>query len=216
MFVLNFHGIGEPTRTLDDGEQDVWVSRGQFLEILDTIKSRNDVQLTFDDGNMTDVDEALPALTKRGLHAQFFVCAGRLGLAGFLNQSDVRDLLAAGMLIGSHGMDHVSWRSLSESEMQREIEQAKHTLEQVTQAPIDAAACPFGQYGRRSLQALRRHGFARVYTSDGGAASPRDWLVARNTVRRSDSVKSIERLLNGDNRSTPLTQRAKRLIKQWR
>jgi peptidoglycan/xylan/chitin deacetylase (PgdA/CDA1 family) len=216
MMVLNFHCIGRPRRELADGEDDVCVDRLQFLEILDAVSGRRDVRLTFDDGNSSDVTEALPELERRGLRAQFFVCPARFGTPGFVDVGDIRELRLAGMTLGSHGMDHVPWRRLERSAMNREILQAKQILEDAAQAPIDAAACPFGAYDRRTLKELRAAGFERVYTSDGGRASSTDWLVARNTVRRGDSAESIERLLNGSRESVSLSKRAKRWVKQWR
>jgi peptidoglycan/xylan/chitin deacetylase (PgdA/CDA1 family) len=214
--VLNFHGVGTARRPLDDGEEDVCLERQQFLAILDAVSGRSDVHLTFDDGNSSDVNDALPALLRRGLRAHFFVCAGRLGRAGFLTGADVRELRSAGMSIGLHGMDHVPWRRLSRPEIHREIVQAKQVLEDVLDEPVDAAACPFGAYDRRSLSALRRAGFERVYTSDRGAAPANDWLVPRNTLHRWDSAESVERTLSAADTPASLASNTKRWIKRWR
>src|SRR4051794_14483084 len=107
MLVLNFHLIGRPARALDDGERDVVLAREQFAEILDVVAGRDDVRLTFDDGNRSDIDEALPELLQRGLAAEFYVCPARFGTAHFVDADGVRELRDAGMSIGSHGMDHV-------------------------------------------------------------------------------------------------------------
>jgi peptidoglycan/xylan/chitin deacetylase (PgdA/CDA1 family) len=216
MVVLNFHCIGRPKRELADGEDHVCIDKAQFLEILDAVSGRDDVRLTFDDGNSSDVTEALPELIRRGLRAQFFICPARFGTPGFVDEDDVRELRLAGMSLGSHGMDHVRWRRLERSAIDREILQAKQVLEDALQAPIDTAACPFGAYDRRTLRELRAAGFKRVYTSDGGRASSTDWLVPRNTVRRGDSAESIERMLNGSGGTVSLANRAKRWVKQWR
>jgi peptidoglycan/xylan/chitin deacetylase (PgdA/CDA1 family) len=216
MFVLNFHCIGRPERDLADGEDDVRVDRAQFVEILDAVSHRSDVRLTFDDGNRSDVIEALPELTRRGLTAHFFICPARFGTPDFVDEDDVRELRQAGMSLGSHGMDHVRWRRLGRSAMDREIVQAKRVLEETLQAPVDTAACPFGAYDRRTLSALRAAGFERVYTSDGGPATTGDWLVARNTVRRCDSAESVERMLIDARASVSAVRRSKRWVKRWR
>lgn len=217
MIVLNFHCIGRPKRKFVDGggEGDVRVDPPQFGEILDVVRGRSDVRVTFDDGNRSDVSEALPELVRRGLRAEFFICAGRLGTPEFLDADDVRALRDAGMSVGSHGMDHVPWLRLDPNEIDREIVEAKQILEDAVQAPMEAAACPFGSYDRRTLRALRVAGFNRVYTSDGGRASPADWLTARNTVRRSDSAESIERMLD-DTATASLLRKSKGWVKRWR
>lgn len=214
MLVLNFHLVGKPKRKLAAGEGDVAVSLQQFVEILDMVSGRGDVRLTFDDGNESDVTEALPELGRRGLRAEFFVCPGRFRSAGFLDADGVRELHRAGMAIGSHGMDHVPWRRLEPSALSREIVQAKQVLEETVRAPVETAACPFGAYDRRALRALRAAGFARVYTSDRGWATSKDWLVSRNTVCRWDSAESIERMLDRSAESGSLVRKGKQWIKQ--
>jgi len=216
MIVVNFHCIGRPEREFFEGEREVSVETAQFAEILDLVRKRSDVLLTFDDGNRSDVTEALPALRQRGLRGEFFICPSRFGTPEFLDEEDVRNLRRAGMSVGSHGMDHVRWRKLTPSALAREIDQAKRVLEDVLQEPVNSAACPFGAYDRRTLQALRAAGFKRVYTSDGGQAKPSDWLVARNTVRRVDSAKSIQRVLDGSSPTLSPLRTAKRWVKQWR
>jgi peptidoglycan/xylan/chitin deacetylase (PgdA/CDA1 family) len=128
MFVLNFHSIGRPRRDLGDGEDSVCLERERFVEILDAVAGRDDVRLTFDDGNSSDISEALPELERRGLHAHFFVCPARFGVEGFVTEDEVRELKRAGMLLGSHGMDHVRWRGLTERDLAREIVEAKQLL----------------------------------------------------------------------------------------
>jgi peptidoglycan/xylan/chitin deacetylase (PgdA/CDA1 family) len=216
VIVLNFHGVGPLDRELADGEADVCIDRELFAEILDVVAGRTDVRLTFDDGNRSDVAAALPELTRRGLNAEFFICAGRFGTPAFVDESDIRALREAGMGIGSHGMDHVPWRRLDAPAIEREIAAAKRRLEDALGAPVDTAACPFGAYDRRTLQALRSAGFTRVYTSDRGRADAEEWLAPRNTVRRSDTAEAVERLLDGSSAGVTPVDRAKRLLKQWR
>ena len=99
---ITFHGVGEPPRPLDPGEASVWVSLEKFLAVLDGVAERTDVGISFDDGNVSDIERALPALRERGLHATFFIVAGRLGAPHFVDEDHVRSLVAAGMEIGCH------------------------------------------------------------------------------------------------------------------
>ena len=61
---------------------------------------------------------------------------------------------------------------------------AADAIAQIARVPIREAACPFGSYDRRVLNMLRRHGFVRVYTVDGGHAKRGAWLQPRYTVQR--------------------------------
>ncbi|MGF1648019.1 MAG: polysaccharide deacetylase family protein, partial [Kineosporiaceae bacterium] len=112
MINVCFHGVGEPARELEPGEDRYWVTVDTFRSVLDEIATWPAVRISFDDGNASDVEHGLPALRERGLPATFFVLARRLGLPGSLTGDDLRSLRDAGMTIGSHGMDHRPWRGL--------------------------------------------------------------------------------------------------------
>jgi peptidoglycan/xylan/chitin deacetylase (PgdA/CDA1 family) len=214
---LTFHGIGATERRLEPGEADVWVSRDQFVSILDSVKGRDDVRITFDDGNASDLEHALPALRERGLKGTFFVVAGRLGEDHFLDAAGVKELAAAGMEIGCHGMRHRPWRRLGEAELREELVEAKTRLEHVLERPITRAACPFGSYDRRVLRVVREAGYEQVFTSDRGSARHDAFLQARTSVGPSDDTSllgSIEALENPSYKALP--RRAKLAVKRWR
>jgi peptidoglycan/xylan/chitin deacetylase (PgdA/CDA1 family) len=214
---LTFHGIGEPGRDLEPGEDDVWVTHGAFHAILDSVAGRDDVRITFDDGNASDLEHALPALRHRGLNATFFVVAGRIGQPGFLDDSAIRTLAGAGMTIGCHGMRHRPWRALDDGELRREHIDARRLLEEIVERPVDQAACPFGSYDRRVLHSLRRARYRTVYTSDRGTTPARGWIQPRNTVAPGDDERLLARIVAAEGRrSDTLRRRAKRAVKRWR
>ncbi|HEY7629808.1 MAG TPA: polysaccharide deacetylase family protein [Thermoleophilaceae bacterium] len=213
---LTFHGIGDPARALDPGEDQVWIGRDRFLAVLDTLGRRSDVRLTFDDGNGSDVTEALPELSRRELRATFFPVAGRLEVPGFLGNDGVLALVDAGMAIGCHGMCHRAWRQLSDGELREELVDAKEMLEALLGRPVTEAACPFGSYDRRVLKALRLAGYTRVYTSDGGTSPSGAWLQARNTVtERSRPDPTAETLARAPLHAA-IGRQARLAVKRWR
>jgi peptidoglycan/xylan/chitin deacetylase (PgdA/CDA1 family) len=214
---LTFHGVGEPRRPLEEGEAAVWVSRERFESLLDSVAGRDDVRITFDDGNASDFEHALPALRERGLTATFFVVAGRLGEPGFLDAAAVRELAAAGMRIGCHGMRHRPWRGLDDRTLDEELVQAKQVLEEIVERPVAEAACPFGSYDRRVLAGLRRSGYRHVYTSDRGTAGRHAFLQARNSVGPADEPDLLSQIVTRDARpDRALARRAKLVVKRWR
>ena len=214
---LTFHGIGEPPRTLDPGEANVWVSQEMFCAVLDRVAKRPDVAISFDDGNVSDIEQALPALRERGLRGTFFVVAGRLGEPHFLDEGHVRSLVAAGMEIGCHGMRHRPWRGLDGNALREELVEAKAILEAVTGRPITRAACPFGSYDRRVLGTLRRSGYHHVYTSDRGTARTTGFVQARNSVGPGDRPDVLSRIAGLESPAhRALGHRAKLMVKRWR
>jgi peptidoglycan/xylan/chitin deacetylase (PgdA/CDA1 family) len=212
---LTFHGIGRHDGNLELGEEEVWVSPDGFLCVLDAVADRSDVKITFDDGNASDVELALPALRRRGLTATFFVVAGRIGTPGFLDRAGIRALADAGMKVGCHGMRHRPWRSLDERSLHEELVDARRMLEAIVGQPVTTAACPYGSYDRRVLRGLRRSGYRRVYTSDRGTARPADWIQARNTVRRGEGADLLARVATHRPHERVL-RRARLAAKRWR
>src|SRR5690349_5004764 len=92
VFNVCFHGIGRPARLLEPGEDAYWISADTYHRILDSIAPRSDVRLSFDDGNISDVEIGLPGLLERGLTATFFPLVGRLDQPGSLGHDHVREL----------------------------------------------------------------------------------------------------------------------------
>ncbi|HWI31333.1 MAG TPA: polysaccharide deacetylase family protein [Microbacterium sp.] len=191
-----FHGIGVCTNEREPGEAAYWVSEDVFLGILDAARERPRVRLSFDDGNRSDVEVALPALRTRGLDAEFFALAGRLDDPASLNPADLRSLRAAGMRIGSHGWAHVPWRRMSAGEVRRELDEARTTLAAASDGEIDTAAFPLGRYDRPLLGNLKKRGYTTVYSSDRFPARSESWLQARYSVTAGDTVESVRRIMD--------------------
>jgi peptidoglycan/xylan/chitin deacetylase (PgdA/CDA1 family) len=193
--ILNFHGVGPVLRPMDKGESDCWIEAGFFEAVIDLVRSRPHVGITVDDGNASDFTHILPALLLRGVRAKFFICSGRLDQPSFVSRSHVREMLEKGMEIGSHGVAHRPWRNLCKSELKDELESSRLELGNVCGIPILEAACPFGSYDRKVLAELRRAGYRRIYTSDGGCAAEQEWIQPRITVTRLMSLGDVERLV---------------------
>lgn len=211
-----FHGIGTPGRTVDADEARYWVSRDSFLRLLDAIASRPGTAISFDDGNASDVEVGLPALLDRGLTATFFVLAGRLDRPGSLSTADVAGLPGAGMRVGSHGMDHVSWRGMPAGVRHRELVEARAVIAEVTGRPVTEAALPRGQYDRTTLSSLRRLGYARVHTSDRRPATAGGWLQHRFSAVHDDTPETLLDALRRPSAARRAALGAKGLVKRWR
>jgi peptidoglycan/xylan/chitin deacetylase (PgdA/CDA1 family) len=197
---VTVHGIGRPARPLDEDEDGIWISVEQFEGLLDAAVGRPDVTVTFDDGNLSDLEIGLPRLQERGLRGRFFVPAGLLGEPGRLDASGVRELHGAGMVVGSHGWAHRDWRALDwgpsgAAEVEEEIMRARRVLGQLTGSEVSEVAVPFGSYDRHVLSTLRRAGVKRVYTSDGGWARTRAWVQARTSIRADDGPDWPQRVM---------------------
>ncbi len=214
---LNFHGIGEPERTLEPGEAPFWVSPQQFEEVVSHVaKAPANFEVTFDDGNLSDHDIALPTLLRFGLRARFFMLTGRIGDPGSLDKAHLRALSEAGMTIGSHGIDHTAWPTLSDADLKHELYASRARLEDICGHAITEAGIPFGRYDARVLRALRNAGYTTAWSSDGGRFRNHTFMRPRTSVRGDMNEDDIRAILSN---RMPSLRRLRRAVgmfkKRW-
>jgi peptidoglycan/xylan/chitin deacetylase (PgdA/CDA1 family) len=126
------------------------------------------IVITFDDGDISDLDIALPLLTRRGMTAEFFITADFVGRPGRLGPADLRALAAAGMGIQSHGCTHRYLDDLSDADMQTELLQSKRGLEALVGMEVSALALPGGRGGDRVRAAAWGMGYRYILNSEPG------------------------------------------------
>jgi peptidoglycan/xylan/chitin deacetylase (PgdA/CDA1 family) len=184
---LTWHGIGCPGDSISAEEARYWNSVDVFADTLAAvpeIKANHgiSVRMTFDDGNQSDYSQAFRLLRQHDQTGIFFVCASRINQTDYLSTSELREMYAAGMTIGSHGFDHINWSVASEDQLEREFVAARARIEDVLGAIIDTASVPFGMVDRRVAQWAITAGFSRLFTSSGGFATANAGLIPRNSI----------------------------------
>jgi peptidoglycan/xylan/chitin deacetylase (PgdA/CDA1 family) len=190
--------------------------RGVSMATLLAAKARNCaaglVGLTFDDGYDDFLRYALPALLRRGFTATAFVIAGRLGGVNawdakgprkpLMTAAQVREVAAAGIEIGSHGLRHVTLGAVTGLALLRELRLSRQILQNITGSSVDGFCYPYGHLDRRASDGVQEAGYdygcaiwrgdltgrfalPRVYVgeADGPARLRAKWLRQRLTSR---------------------------------
>lgn len=127
------------------------------------------VGLTFDDGYEDFLAYALPVLRRYGFTATVFVIADRLGGENswdpegprkpLMTASQVREVAAAGMEVGSHGLRHVPLPSTSEEELSAEIGESRALLQGITGDDVTGFCYPYGHVDGRVVASVRNAGY---------------------------------------------------------
>ena len=157
------------------------------------------VCITFDDGCETDFIAAAPVLREFGFNATFYLTAGFLGKPGYLNATQVRDLDTQGFQIGCHSMTHPYLSDLAESELRREIVDAKLQIEAIIGHSIEHFSCPGGRYDQRTLQMARHAGFATVANSRfyANSRNTSPYELGRVAIQRNFSMEDFSSTCHG-------------------
>lgn len=214
---LIFHGLGQPRRNLEPGEAPFWVGVDRFERVLDRILALPDpaqVRVSFDDGNLSDFDIALPRLQARGLAADVFMLSGRMGQPGSLSQGDLRALVAAGVQVGSHGIDHLNLTSLAPGDLARELSQSRSVLEQALGQAVTEFSIPFGAYNAPVLAAIRKAGYSVAWSSDRGAFFEGSFLRPRTSIRDGMTEGEIDAILLGRMGLAPRLRRSLGMLRR--
>ena len=214
-FYPTFHGIGEPKRPMEPGEADFWVSIDKFEQVLDlAVRHASNVCITFDDGNDSDYEIALPRLVERNLPAIFFVSAAKIGEAGYLSSEQLHRLATTpGMSVGSHGMDHVPWPDQNDASLDRELAGSRQLLSEMCGKNVTDAGLPFGRYNRRVLGRLRSHGYTGIYSSDGSEKLTGLPPIPRESVCEDTDMEWLAAMMRGAGPIERLRNEARILVK---
>jgi peptidoglycan/xylan/chitin deacetylase (PgdA/CDA1 family) len=199
--IINFHGLGVPHANVPMSELPYWLPIDRFQKIIDQVVLRrergDDIAVTFDDGNRSDLEIAAPYLAAKQLVATFFVLTGRLNDRHYLSHSDLANLRSMGMVVGLHGRDHVDWRGLGDEAREVEILRSRTELENLIGGSVRTLSIPFGAYDRRLMSYLKQQDFDHIYTSDGGRAWADDRIQPRASLRSDMSDAELTALLDG-------------------
>lgn len=155
------------------------------------------VVITFDDGDVSNVEVALPLLEERGLRAEFFITTDFIGQVGMVAPDDIRRMASAGMGIGSHGRTHAFLQDLDTAALVAELDDSRCRLQAICGRAIDALALPGGRGGERELLAAQRLGYRHLLGSvPGPNRRPRhDVWLQRLPVTRSLALDDFAALV---------------------
>lgn len=164
--------------------------------------------ITFDDGyadNLAAVDE----LERRGMRASWFIVTGSIGeipqwpadgrpRGRMLDAAELREMHRGGMEVGSHTVTHVRLPEVDDARLARELNDSKHTLEDMLGTEITSFAYPYGAWDERCARAVARAGYTGACTTrTGWALRDRDpYGLRRLTVFNHDTTSSFARKLH--------------------
>jgi len=145
---------------------------------------RRPVVITFDDGFADLYEHAFPLLLKTGVQAIVYLVtdlredAWRRGESPeplrFLDNAQVREMAAAGIMFGSHSRTHPRLTTCTDARLRDEVANSKKRLEDILGAEIRHFCYPYGDHDERVVNAVAEAGYATACTTVRGVVRPGD------------------------------------------
>jgi peptidoglycan/xylan/chitin deacetylase (PgdA/CDA1 family) len=158
------------------------LSSGTLHELAN---SNGPVIITFDDGFTSVLRNGMDILSRHKFRAIEFLVAGSLGQQNqwdiakgdvaekLMDESQIREWLAAGHQIGSHSMTHRNLRHLSPIEMREEIFGSKKLLEDRFRIEVSHFCYPYGSWNETVRNLVIEAGYRTACTLEFGVNDPK-------------------------------------------
>lgn len=163
------------------------LSMSELLPYLEGKNSGRVFGITFDDGYLNNLIHAAPILKRFGFSSTCYLVANKIGATNewdkvngipqvpLMNIEQIKEWIANGQEVGSHGMNHANLKELPLQQQNYEIEQSKVTLETLLNgiATIKHFCYPYGAYNPETVSLVQKANYqtatttvrARVYDS---------------------------------------------------
>ena len=147
------------------------------------------VAVSFEDGYRNNHTDALPLLKKYDAKASFYVVHRDIGKTIYMDNDRLIDLLANGMEIGSHTINHAPLALIDPKYLPWEVGSAKKFIEKNLNGYIlKGIAYPNGGYNAKVIEAVKEYKFTYGLTGKVGANTHQSFQKAPYELQRISIV----------------------------
>lgn len=184
--------------------------------------------VTFDDGYLSVIENALPELEKRKIPSTLFIVTEALGkhpqwLSNSSNSVNSQKVMSTDQLrmlpsdlvtVGSHTIRHPKLPSLGEEDARRELSESRAKLEKILKREIKLFSFPHGAFSSRLVEWCREAGYERVFTIQPTLAlsDPHEFVTGRMWAEPTDWPLEFRLKLLGAYRWLPWAVALKRWV----
>lgn len=166
---------------------------GAMAERVAAGRGAGHVALTFDDGLLDNLEQLTPILHDERIPATTFVTTGWMGkphpsvpYARNMTPDEVRELHRSGVEIGGHTVSHPDLTRIPFEEARDEVRTGCEQLAEITGAPVDTFAYPFGFASEQATRAVEAAGVRAACRVRGEGR----WDDPLNLPRQDTNTKS--------------------------
>jgi peptidoglycan/xylan/chitin deacetylase (PgdA/CDA1 family) len=179
-------------------EQMDWIAEAGYTpmtmrDLADCLRGLNEcpeqpMALTFDDGYLDQLENALPELQRHGFAATFYIATGLIGEPGYMDWDDLAILRDAGMEIGAHTVNHADLTGMTLSEAAVEIIQSRRELEAGLAIEVASFSYPAGSYNGDLAALVHQVGFSNAVSTYPGSRTRQLYHLPRRRVLGGETI----------------------------
>ncbi len=211
---------------LDKGYQ--FVSLAALVQSLRKgveVKGVKRVVLTFDDGYRDFFIHALPVLLNHRLPATVFLVTDMLGQTAtwssysqqvpLMTETEVRQVKAEGISLGSHTLTHADLTALNDDELQRQLVASRRALADFGET-FHSFSYPWGKHTEREVAAVKAAGYQCAVTVGWtiSFSRPDPYRLGRVIMRYDLDLDSFRRMIAGPSWREWFIARAQTLVRR--
>ncbi|MFC1510098.1 polysaccharide deacetylase family protein [Candidatus Omnitrophota bacterium] len=151
---------------------------------------KKSIVITFDDGYENNYLNAFPLLENYGFPATIFIPTDFIGKPGYLNGTQMLEMTASVVTIGSHTKIHDYLPDMTPDEQLAQIVGSKWVLEERLGMPIDFIAYPIGGFTEEIKGMVKKAGYKAACATNRGYDRFNKDVYELNRVRFSSSDNS--------------------------
>jgi len=152
------------------------------------------VVITFDDGWLSQYQNALPILERMHFTATFFVITKQVGRGSmYMSVDDVRALQAAGMTIAAHSRTHPNLVDVTDAQLRDEVLGSRQDLQKMLGITTEIFAYPYGSWNKRVEAAVQDAGYHAARAYPGGSWNSSADRFALHSILATNDMAAFER-----------------------
>ena len=181
------------------------LSMGNLLPYLRGERQGKVVGITFDDGYLNNLTNALPILNQHGFSSTCYAVGGLLGQTNIwdkdagigqvplMDPGGLQRWVQGGQEVGAHTFKHINMLAVADEACRTDMAQCKDVLESATGVKQAHFCYPYGRYSRVHTLMAREAGYQTATTTRRGRchSEPDLFQLPRITVARSTTLLAL-------------------------
>lgn len=233
--VLYYHAIRAEHRARFASQLDDLVRLAEPVRAESLVSigpAQHQAAITFDDGYVSVLENAVPEMKKRNIPFTLFVPTGCLGKRPswvqnpnhafweerVMSEDELRAIAPEPLAtVGSHSVTHPAFHKLTRSQAEFEFIQSKTDLEAILGREVSLFSFPHGSHNAALDQQARQSGYRRVFTAEAGNIPCTDgFIMGRVPVEPDDWRLEFRLKVKGAYRWQYHVQAVRKKLFRWR